>query len=409
MDQNKAKWLALISLYLVQGLPHGFFGQAMPVLLREQGVDLKHIGLMALVALPWALKFLWAPMLDRFTLFPRHWPDEFRRSWILAMNYSAAALLIAISFMPLDWIATDGLLLFGVLLIGINVLIATQDIATDATAVENLSPHERGFGNGVQVGGYRTGMVLAGGLLVSYFSYLGWQVSLWLLALMMVLGTLPLYAYKPKPHQVAQQSMLPLWKGFFNLKDAWLWVALISLYKVGDAFGTQMIRPYLSDAGLSLDELGTMLGGVGFVAGLAGALYGGWLVGRISRARALTLFLLLEALAMLGYVGISIEYKAHIWLAVMVEHITGGMATAALFTIMMDRCREHSAAADYALQSCVVIVTGMFASAISGYSAATLGYDMHFAVAALACVAAVWLVYRASRAGLLLPKSQTMH
>ena len=123
MDQNKAKWLALISLYLVQGLPHGFFGQAMPVLLREQGVDLKHIGLMALVALPWALKFLWAPMLDRFTLFPRHWPDEFRRSWILAMNYSAAALLIAISFMPLDWIATDGLLLFGVLLIGINVLI----------------------------------------------------------------------------------------------------------------------------------------------------------------------------------------------------------------------------------------------------------------------------------------------
>ena len=84
------------------------------------------------------------------------------------------------------------------------------------------------------------------------------------------------------------------------------------------------------------------------------------------------------------------------------------MATAALFTIMMDRCREHSAAADYALQSCVVIVTGMFASAISGYSAATLGYDMHFAVAALACVAAVWLVYRASRAGLLLPKSQTM-
>ena len=132
---NKMKWLALISLYMVQGLPHGFFGQAMPVMLREQGVDLRSIGLMSLVALPWALKFIWAPVLDRFTLIP----GEYRRSWILAMNHTAVLVLAALSFLPLPWLIDDGILTIVIVLILVNLLTATQDIATDAMAVENLS------------------------------------------------------------------------------------------------------------------------------------------------------------------------------------------------------------------------------------------------------------------------------
>ena len=392
------KWFALISLYLVQGLPHGFFGQAMPVLLREQGVDLKSIGLMSLVALPWALKFIWAPVLDRVSIIP----GEYRRSWILAMNHTAVLVLIALSFVPLPWLTSDGVLALALVLMAVNLLTATQDIATDAVAVENLKPAERGLGNSIQVGGYRVGMVLAGGVLLSFFNHLGWQFSLLSVAALMFVGSLPLYFWKPRAHTKAEQDIWTQWSGFFRLDSPWLWLALIAFYKFGDAYGTQMIRPYLSDMGISLEQMGALLGIGGFIAGLSGALLGGWLAGRFPRATALMLFLALETCAMLGYTLVSEGEIVTVWLAVIAEHVAGGMATAALFTVMMDRCREHSEGADYAFQSCVVIITGMVAGALSGYSATHLGYVGHFSVAALLCAAAIVLVVMASRRGLFL-------
>lgn len=392
------KWFALISLYLVQGLPHGFFGQAMPVLLREQGVDLRSIGLMSLVALPWALKFIWAPVLDRVSIVP----GEYRRSWILAMNHTAVLVLIGLSFVPLPWLTSDGVLALALVLMAVNLLTATQDIATDAVAVENLKPEERGLGNGIQVGGYRVGMVLAGGILLSFFNYLGWQFSLLSVAALMFLGSLPLYFWKPRRHTKAEQDVWKQWSGFFRLDSPWLWLALIALYKFGDAFGTQMIRPYLSDLGVTLEQMGALLGIGGFLAGLSGALFGGWLTGRMPRAYALVLFLLFETVAMLGYSLISAGDMFTIWLAVIAEHVAGGMATAALFTVMMDRCREHSEGADYAFQSCVVIITGMVAGALSGYSATHIGYAGHFTVAAALCAAVISIVVMAQRRGLFL-------
>ncbi len=397
MLQSKTPWVALIGLYVVQGLPHGFFGQAMPVLLREQGLDLAVIGLLSLLSLPWALKFVWAPWLDRFSLVG----GEFRRSWILCMNAAAVVLLLVMSAQPLSgW--TANLVLFAGLLMLLNTLIATQDIATDALAVENLPPVQRGVGNGIQVAGYRIGMILAGGLLVSLYGVLGWQLSLCLLAALMALGTVPLWFFRPRPHVVDEQPVWPLWLGFFRLRYAGWWLLLLLTYKFGDAFGTPMIRPMLSDAGLTLQQLGVLLGTAGFLAGLAGALAGGWLVGVLGRQTALLGFLVLEALALLSYLGLAGMPQPdwlHIYLAVTLEHIAGGMGTAAIFTVMMDRCREHCAAGDYAVQSCLIIVAGMVAGALSGFSARWLGYDAHFALAALLCVLALPVVWALIRRG----------
>ena len=394
------KWIALICLYLVQGLPHGFFGQAMPVLMREQGLELTVIGMLSLLALPWALKFIWAPLLDRFSIYR----DEYRRSWILLMNYCAAALLLVIALQPVEFWVQQHLGLFAAMLLVLNFFIATQDIATDAMAVENLKATERGIGNGVQVAGYRVGMVLAGGVLVAFFGWFGWQGALLLLALAMVAGTLPLWRFQPKAHVVDNQPLWPLWLAFFRAPGAALWLLMIFLFKFGDAFGTQMIRPMLVDHGLTLEQLGVILGSIGFAAGLFGALAGGWLVSRVGRQSALLGFLLMEAFALLSYLGINGQDLFHIYLAVVLEHIAGGMATAALFTIMMDRCREHCAAADYALQSCVVVVSGMIAGALSGFSARALGYDGHFVVAALLCIVALLVVWQAIRQQLIAAK-----
>jgi len=400
------KWFALTGLYLVQGLPHGFFGQAMPVLLREQGLDLTLIGMLSIVSLPWALKFIWAPLLDRFTLKA----GEYRRSWILAMNYSAVIVLLILSSLPLSTWVQSGIFFPLALLLLLNTFIATQDIATDAMAVENIQPAKRGLANGIQVAGYRTGMILAGGVLISLYGVIGWQWALWLLAGIMVAGTVPLWFCR---HQVEHQPLWPLWLGFFRLKDAGLWLLLLLVYKFGDALGTPMIRPMLSDVGISLQQLGLLLGTVGFMAGLIGALAGGWLVTVMGRQATLWGFLLLEALALLSYVGIVSAGQAvkpqpdwlHIYMAVIVEHLAGGMGTAALFTVMMDRCRRHCEAADYALQSCLIIISGMIAGALSGFSAKALGYDGHFLLSALLTLVPLMLVWKLIKRRTILMKS----
>lgn len=431
LKDSPTKWLALLSLYFVQGLPHGFFGQAMPVLLREQGVDLRHIGLLSFVALPWALKFLWAAWLDRWMPSNR----EPRRSWILLCNLAVCLGLVVLSYFDPGTLDTENLWLIVVAMLLINLVVATQDIVTDAFAVENLSPVERGMGNGIQVAGYRLGMVLSGGVLISVFTILLWQASLLILAFFIVLGCLPILLVKPNQPQLTQQSPLTQWVGFIRQTDMGWWLLLLIVYKWGDAFGTQMIRPQLVDLGFEINTIGWLLGGCGFFAGLVGALIGGSLMSSrlthgwlqkfptfnyftdsnhdqlgdtadtdISRIRitVLSLCLLFEALALLLY-GL-LEWSTWCeWLgllsatmiAIAIEHLAGGMATAAIFTAMMDVCRKQHAASDYAVQSCILLISGLVASGLSGFSAFYLGYAGHYCLAALSCIAAMWVVKRA--------------
>lgn len=410
--QQPIKWLALISLYFIQGLPHGFFGQAMPVILREQGVDLRHIGLLSLVALPWALKFLWAGWLDRWSPIA----SEPRRSWIYVCNLSVVFGLVILSFFEFEAIQEKTWIVIVIALLLINFLVASQDIMTDAMAVENLNKIERGIGNGIQVAGYRLGMIVAGGVLISLFTMLQWQLSLCLLAVLLFMGSLPLFYFQPRPP--VKSGLSPLRQSFSFFKEAGMgwWLLLLVLYKWGDAFGTQMVRPQLVDLGYELATIGWLLGVVGFCAGLVGALLGGFLMTwsssreaqdnslrqhRLSfdRARVLILCLLFEAAALLFYALLQSTTWVDLWgllpatvIAITGEHLAGGMATAALFTVMMDACRKAYSANDYAIQSCVVLVSGMMASALSGFSAFYVGYAGHYILASVACLLTIGMV-----------------
>lgn len=185
---TKRKLALLGTLYLSQGLPFGFFTQALPVLLREQGLSLPAIGFTYLLALPWALKFLWAPAVDRcrFRGMGR------RRSWILPLQ---SAAIIALVFIAMAHPANAlPLVLLGILTI--NLLAATQDIATDGLAVELLTARERGLGNGVQVAGYRVGMIIGGGFLLVAFQYLGWATTMIAMAGILVIATIPIALHR---------------------------------------------------------------------------------------------------------------------------------------------------------------------------------------------------------------------
>ena len=362
----------LASLYLSQGLPFGFFTQALPLIMRKRGMSLEAIGLSSLLALPWALKFVWSPLVDRYGK---------KKSWILPLQLLTALTLVATALVK-DAFA---MVLASVLLT--NLFCATQDIATDGLAVDMLTGRERGLANGVQVAGYRVGMIIGGGLLLILHERLGWAATFYAMAAIVVVASVPIaLAHEPaRAHGGAGEPARPPphFFHFFARRGAWRILLIALTYKVAEAFAAGMLRPYLADAGMTLADVGWMLGTVGFVAGLAGAMFGGAFVNRLGRRRAMLAFGVLQTLTVALYVVAAKSPPDRTVLTALcaLEHFASGAATAALFTAMMDWSRKETSATDYTVQASAVVIANGAAATVSGYSAAAFGYAGHFAIA----------------------------
>ncbi len=407
---TRHKILLLAALYVSQGIPFGIFSYALPALLREQGASLKAIGWASVVALPWALKFLWAPLLDRYYIAR----IGRRRSWLLPLQMMAVSLLIWIAFIDTGVVGDAWLYTLLAALFFTNLVAATQDIATDGLAVETLSYRERGFGNGIQVAGYRIGMIFGGGLLLMVMGVFGWNNSFLLLALLLALATLPVFFFREErlPRESDSSSGHYRWgdywavyKGFVCQPGMWAWLLLMGLYKCGDSLGSAMVKPMLIDLGWSLVDIGWIVGTVGSIAGLSGALIGGTLVVWLGRYRSMMLFIALQALTLFAYGGMALGEFGTLGLYCLsfAEHFTGGMATAALFTLMMDSCRKAHAGADYTVQASIQVTIAGSMHVVAGYTAQNLGYFPHFMLAGslgLLTLLPVWLFFSYNKLGL---------
>jgi MFS transporter, PAT family, beta-lactamase induction signal transducer AmpG len=378
----------LASLYLSQGLPFGFFTQALPVLLKQMGLSLPAIGFAHLLALPWALKFLWSPWMDRRGAgrLGR------RRGIIVPVQILSAVLLFALAW-PAGGPSVP-VLCVAVLLV--NLMAATQDVATDGLAVKILEASELGWGNGLQVAAYRVGMILGGGLMLIVFDAAGFRLTLFCMGAMLLLATIPIALFREPASEPPPRSEpgLSFW---IRRPGGGTWLLLLVVYKFGESFAAGMLRPFLVDergAGLGMAEVGWMLGGVGFTAGLLGAILGGGLVRKLGYRRALILFGVLQASAVLLYALVARQSvgKMEVAAACAAEHLTSGMATAALFTAMMDACRKDHASTDYTAQASVVVAATGIAAIVSGISAKVLGYTGHFTLAGGLCGLAVMFV-----------------
>lgn len=392
---SRMSWLQkfglLASLYVAQGLPYGFFTQALPALLRNEGMSLEVIGFAVFLALPWALKFLWAPALDKYGT---------RKRWVIGANLSAVVCMLIMSTFELSTLVSGATYVLFAGFFLMNLFTATQDIATDGMAVTRLTPQERGIGNGIQVAGYRVGMILGGGLLLAWFTVLGWQYSLWIMAAMMLLFTLPAFFTPEHDHHIEQEKLhLRDFVNFIKLPHIGLWIVILLTYKFGDYFSGTMVRPLLIDSGLSVEDIALMLGTVGFTTGLVGALVGGWWIKYLGRFKALLLFCVIQAVAIASWFLLSLGFDS-MWLLYglsSLEHFAGGLATAALFTVMMDNCREQCAGSDYTIQSCIVVLMNLVAAGISGLSAANIGYTAHFILSGVLGLLAVPLILKYRR------------
>ena len=376
------------ALYFAQGLPFGFFVQALPVLLRQRNYSLDEIGLTSLLALPWALKFIWAPVVDR-RWFPRLGR---RRTWILAMQLAAALTLGVLAIAP----GTDTVVALMIAMMVLNLIAATQDIATDGLAVDILDHHERGLANGLQVAAYRVGMVIGGGVLLGLHDQLGQRGTFAAMAILTVLTTVPvaLASEPPPPHETTASTPVTPTVHFLRRRGVWRLLALIVAYKAGEAFAGGMLRPFLVDQGLDAKDVAWLVGTVGFVAGMAGALVGGAAVTRLGRRRSLVVFGIGQIVTVAGYASLAITGapsmgELYAWCGV--EHFASGAATAALFTCMMDWSGRSTSATDYTVQASAVVIATGIAAALSGFSAQAFGYATHFVVATALCGLAVVL------------------
>ena len=392
-DNRRSRYVLIGSLYVSQAIPLGFFILAMPAILRSRGVSLENVGLFSALALPFLVKFLWAPLVDRYGSARRgHY-----RSWILPLQ--SLTVLCVLGIAALDPEGQIGpLALAGGLFM---LLAATQDVATDGLSVHILSVAERGPGNGIQVGGYYLGQVLGGGVILIVFERFGWTVALLAMAAFLALPLLPALRFREPQHREgrpARTDYRALGR-FFTRPGNGPWIAILTLFRAGEAMAVTMVSPMLVDHGYSLQQIAILLGMAGSLAALAGATLGGTLLRRVGRKPSLILFGLLQSTAIGGFVLPAAGWGAQstIFTIYAVVMFTGGMATTALYTSMMDRCEPRTAATDFSLQQSLAAVGPILAASFSGFSAAGLGYAGHF-VAAMALnlaavgIVALWLV-----------------
>ena len=388
----------LAALYCAQGLPSGLVAHAMPVLLRQHGVDLAWIGLLKLLALPWLLKVLWAPWIDRVS------SDRLghHRGWILPLQGCVIFCLAGLALMAPQALFGSAMgLLLGTLLL-INLATATQDVATDGLAVRLLPERWRGLGNSLQVGGYKLGMLASGSGLLMVVGSLGWNVSLGLLAAGLLLLTLPIWWFPEKqllPHNASQAEpagaglLFRHYKGLLDQPGMVAWLVVVLTFKLGDALATPMIKPMLVDQGWDTVALG-QLTLISSLAGIGGALLGGMLYARWGAMHSLLVFGVLQAAglsAMAVLVGRGSEVGL-VYAVALFEQVTDGMSTVALFAVMMSMCRPEHEGADFTLQASAQILLSGLVGACSGLVAKSVGYGGLFIGAAMLGLAMlVWV------------------
>ncbi len=379
----------LWALYFVQGLPFGFQATALPVLLREGGASLTVIGLAGLVALPWILKPLWAPWVDR---------SATRKSWVIPMQ-----ALLAVAMGLAAWVGDTQVLPLLACVALMNLFAATLDIAVDGLAVDMLAKRDLGMGNAAQVVGYKFGMLTGGGLLLWASARIGHAAAVSAIAgvVIAILAVTLVFHEPPRPaERIAQAKPTygtvarTLGRTLLRREMRWLVVA-IATYKLGETVSDTMFKPWLSDVGFDRAQIGVWVGTWGMGLSLCGSLAGGWLASRWRIENALTLFAVLRIfpLAAQWWLTTQGEPPPDVIIAVTcAEHFFGGGLTTAMFALMMSRVDRAIGATHFTALAALEVAGKAVPGLASGALADTIGFPSTFAVAVLLSIAFLFVL-----------------
>ncbi len=381
----------LFSLYLSQGLPFGYQATALPVYLRQKGVSLTLIGFSTILAAPWMLKIFWAPLLDTV------WNHKTgrRRSWIIPLQ-----VILFISVLSASYTSSLGLFFLAANIFVMNLAAATQDIAVDGLAVDILGEKELGYGNAAQVVGYKSGMIISGGLLVWMTQYFAWNTLFIIMALISILPLILILFYKeavPEAEIVKRISFKDLWKillkSMKEISFRWL-ILFIAVYKFGEIMIDVMYKPFLIDSGIAASDIGLWVGTYGMAASIAGSAAGGVIASRLTVYRSLFIACILRLLPLIYITSLTfiLPEPSHVIAATLLEHFFGGLLTTALFAFMMFNVDKSIGATHYTLLACLEVLGKTPGALLSGVLTGKMGYSKCFIIGTIISAAVILIL-----------------
>lgn len=374
---------------------------------REAHVDLKTIGLLTLIQLPYTWKFLWSPLCDRYALSLGR-----RRTWMLITQLGLLGVLPVFGYFS----PKDDLTIIVILAVIVAFLSATQDIAIDAFRRELLHEVEQGLGSVIHVNAYKLSSLVPGSLSLILADHLPWSMVYPITALFMLPGIFlslsvaePVYSLNaPK---TLRSAIIEPFHDFFHsrgISNALTLLAFIFFYKLGDTMASALLTPFYLDLGFSKTEIGIIAKNAGLWASIAGGIFGGvWLV-YIGINRALWVFGIMQAVVILGFAWLATVAHSLGSLAfvIAIESFGMGLGTAAFVAFVATTTNPVYAATQFALFTSLAATPRSLANALAGYfvegGTITLFETKLLVIPALGWVNFYWLCFALTLPGMLL-------
>jgi MFS transporter, PAT family, beta-lactamase induction signal transducer AmpG len=338
------------------------------------------------------LKFLWSPLVDRFSLLGL----GRRRGWMLL---SQLMLIIAIIIMgtmrpeqDLVWVAWVAL--------AVALFSATQDIAVDAYRTDTLEKRERGIGTGIFISGYRIAMLTSGAFALILAQHYGWRTTYWLMAALMLVGVFMTLSVKEPVLSVSaprtlQAALVEPFQDYFSRPGAIAMLVLVLLYKLGDALaGSLSTTFFIRELGFTIQEVGLINKVLGLAATIIGAIAGGLWMTRLKLFPALLGFGILQAVTNLGFWALAVSGKSYAGMAAVValENLAGGMGASASAALLMALCNQRYSATQFALLSALASVGRIVIGSRAGYMVEAWGWPSFFLVTLAAAIPGLLLL-----------------
>ena len=388
------KMLAIMLLGAASGFPNQLTESALQAWLKDSGATNTAIGVMSYVALPYLLKFLWAPLVDRYPLplLGR------RRGWILAMQIALAAA-IALFAMQDPRVSLGPITVCAVAIVFFS---ATQDIAYNAWQTDVALPAERGPAAAAQSLGYRSAAWLASAFALIVADHFGWRLAFLLLAGAMALFCLatwfaPEAEYHGRPPRSLRESVIEPLRELAGGPSALALIALVMAFKIGDAFANKLFTPFMLDTGFSKTEIALIVKAIFTASAVFGSVLGGIVMVRLGLVRSMLTFGILQAMSNLLYCVLAASGKNYpvMIAAVGIEHVAGAMGNIALVALIMALCDLRYSAFQYAMLSSLALLPRYSLGYPAGWVADHAGWYTYYVVSfaiALPGLAMVWLM-----------------
>jgi PAT family beta-lactamase induction signal transducer AmpG len=378
------------------GLPLYLLIQLVPAWLKLEGVGLAEIGFFTLVGLPYTWKFLWAPVMDRYTLpFLGH-----RRGWMLLTQFLLLASMGVLGFIKPDL----SIMTVAYLAAAVAFFSSAQDIVLDAYRRELLPDVELGLGNAIHVQTYRLAGLVPGSLGMILSDFLPWHTVFLVVATFMLVGIVLTLVIdeaiaEPTPPRTMREAVVEPFREFVGrrgVRAAALILALMFLYKLGDSMATALQTPFFIDMGFSGTEIGTVAKFSALIASIAGGLFGGVVMIKLGINRALWIFGVVQVVSILGFAWLSIAGD-NLWvlgIANTFEYLGVGLGTAAFVAFIARETNPAFAATQFALFTALTAVPRTLANAVTGVVVEATGWTNFFLLCTVLAIPGMLLLFR---------------